>query len=133
MADDVNLVVPQVRTERIELANEVRDVEHRGVGDLVRLSATELIVADDGAVRVQSLERLQVDTAEPRASVQKNRRRCGSRTRDLVPDAATVYREAALSGWKGVGYRGRRRVGRGWSFLGGAGETKNEDSDIRNH
>src|SRR6266542_3438341 len=98
MADEIDLVIAEMRPKRIELADEMADVEHRRIGHVIRVACAELIVSHDRPLAAERFERLHVIAGKAGPAVKKDRRRSLAAAGDFVPDAAAVDREIGLTG-----------------------------------
>src|SRR5688500_19129353 len=65
VTEHVDLVKAEVGAKSFELGHKMRDVEQRGIRDLRRIPASELVVADDLPSVSYCLERLQVAACKP--------------------------------------------------------------------
>src|SRR5688500_19939121 len=105
MVEHMDLLKAEVRAKCLELRHEMRDGEQRGIRDLRRIPAPELVVSNDLSAVSYRLERLEVNAGEAGTAMQQDDRITGPGPRDLVPDFAARNIEVALACGKSSGCR----------------------------
>ena len=75
VAVEVEFVEPEMGAQRLELVDEAVGAPERRILGLVGVTAAELVVEDDAAIRArEALERLQVEAAAAGPAVQEHER-----------------------------------------------------------
>src|SRR5439155_25380698 len=75
VAVEIEVLQSEVRAKRLELVHEAVGPPERGVVGTIRFAAAELVVQDDAAIGARKrFERLQVEAAASRPSVQEDER-----------------------------------------------------------